>query len=102
MSEFHVGFQAVAYAVSSSRLVVDMMGHIGPGGSYTLLKSWLNELGGSVLEVPDGLIVVAFDNEQRLLRNYLARGTNRSRLEILTNICCAIVDETSDAQSDSS
>ena len=102
VSEFLVGFQAIAYAVSGSRLVVDMLGHISPGGSYTLLKSWLGELGGSILDVPDGFIVVAFDNEQRLLRNYLSRGSNRSRLDILTNVCCAVIDGSCERQNDAS
>jgi len=93
VSEFHIAFQAVAYAVSGSRLVVDMLGHLGPGGSYKLLKDWLVGLGGEPLSVPQGLILVAFDNEQRLLRNYLSRGNNRSRLDILTNVCCAVLNK---------
>ena len=85
-----------SYALSGSRLVVDLMGHFSPGGSYKLLKDWLMDLGGEPLEVPDGFILVAFDNEQRLLKNYLARGSNRSRMDVLTNVCCAVVDSESD------
>ena len=31
---------AIAYAVCSSRLVIEILGGVGPGGSYTLLKQW--------------------------------------------------------------
>ena len=102
VSEFHVAFQAVAYALSGSRLVVDMLGHLGPGGSYKLLKDWLVGLGGEPLAVPKGLVLIAFDNEQRLLRNYLSRGSNRSRLDIITNVCCAVLDGQNAMQQDQS
>ena len=90
VSDFHIALQAVSYAVSGSRLVVDMIGHAGPGGSYTLVKEWLLQLSSSPLQVPSGMLVVAFDNEQRLLKNYLSRGANRSRIDVLTNIICAV------------
>ena len=92
VSDFHIALQAVSYAVSGSRLVVDMIGHAGPGGSYTLLKEWLLQLSSSPLQVPSGMLVVAFDNEQRLLKNYLSHGANRSRIDVLTNIICAVFD----------
>ena len=57
-----------------------------------MLKQWLLQLGGEPLKVPSGTILVTFDNEQRLLKNYLSRGSNRSRLDVLTNICCATTD----------
>ena len=69
-----------------------MIGHAGPGGSYTLLKEWLLQLSSSPLQVPSGMLVVAFDNEQRLLKNFLSRGANRSRIDVLTNIMCAVFE----------
>ena len=52
VSEFHIGLQAIAYALSGSRLVVDLMGHVGPGCEYIMLKAWLDDLGGLPLKMP--------------------------------------------------
>ena len=90
VSEFHIPVQAVSYAVSGSKLVTDMIGHLAPGGSYQLVKEWLADMGSQPLVVPDGFITVGFDNEQRLLRNWLARGANRSKAEVLTTVLCAV------------
>ena len=48
MSEFNVAVMALVYAVSSSRLVVDILGRVGPGGSYTTLKQWLKANSGEL------------------------------------------------------
>ena len=47
-------------------------------------------------------VSVGFDNEQRILKNWLARGSNRSSVEVLTNLVCAVHDEKSDVQLDGS
>ena len=93
-----MAFQAVAYAVSGRRLVVDMLGHLTPGCGYTLLKEWRSTLSSEPLRVPDGFILVAYDNKQRLLRNYLARGANCSRLDVLTNMACVVIDGNSSVE----
>ena len=86
VSEINVSAMAVAYAVCSSRLVVEIMGRLGPGGSYTLLKKWLKSHVGEPVKVPDGVVHIAFDNEQRLIKNYLTRGESKVKLDILTNV----------------
>ena len=60
---------SVAYAVCNSRLVVDMLGRIGPGRSYPLLKQWLKENVGEPDKVPNGIVHIAFDKDQRLVKN---------------------------------
>ena len=79
-----------------------MLGHLGAGASYQLLKEWLQDMGGEPLAVPSGLITVGCDNEQRLLKNWLARGGNRSQVEVLTNILCAVHSSPSVGQTDHS
>jgi len=76
-AEFFVALLAVIYAIFGGKAVVDMIGHTGPGASYHLLKDWLREM-GRVPVPPSGCITAGFDNEQRLLRNWLARGSNRA------------------------
>ena len=63
---------------------------------YTHMLAQDRVVSCEVITVPKGVLVVAFDNEQRLLKNYLSRGTNRSQLYVLTNICCSVIDEESD------
>eukprot|EP00117_Sycon_ciliatum_P022587 scpid13785/ scgid0778/ len=89
-SQFHMVFQAVVYAITQSKTAVDMIGHLGPGSSYALLKDWLGNLGGEPVKVPRGFVTVGFDNEQRQMRSYLSRGANRSTYEILTNVVYAL------------
>ena len=79
-----------------------MIGHLGPRGSYQLLKDWLQQMGSEKVKVPCGFVSIGFDNEQRLLRNWLARGNNRSTVEVLTNVVCAAHDEKSKVQEDPS
>ncbi|XP_065180592.1 uncharacterized protein LOC135811302 [Sycon ciliatum] len=94
-SDFHVLFQSIVYAVTQSRVAVDLIGHLGPGGSYTLVKDWLANLGGERISVPPGFVTIGFDNEQRQLKSYLSRGANRSTYEVLTNVVYAVNDDSS-------
>ena len=93
VSELGMAAFAIAYAVCSSRLVIEILGRIGPGGSYTLLKQWRKSHVGEPAMVPDGVVHVAFDNEQRLVKNYLTRGDTKVTLDIFTNILGIILPE---------
>ena len=88
-AEFHVLLQAIVYSITQSKTTLDIFGHLGSGGSYKLVKDWLAGLGGSELQVPEGFVSVGFDNEQRQLKSYLSRGSNRSTYEVLTNVVYA-------------
>ena len=96
VSEFNIAAMAVAYAVSSSRLVVDILGRVGPGGSYTTLKQWMKANSGEPLSAPQGVLAVAFDNEQRLVKNYLTRHRGRVSVDIITNVVTCVLPESSD------
>ncbi len=92
MSELNVAAMAVAYSASGSRLVVDILGRVGPGGSYPLLKQWLKQHVRQPAEVPDGVVNIAFDNE-RLVKNYLTRGYSKVTLDIFTNVLAFVLPE---------
>ena len=98
VSGFFPSLQAVVYAICGSKTAVDIIGHLGPGCSYHLMKDWLQEMASEKVVIPSGFITVSFDNEQRLLKNWLARGSNRSAIEVLTNIVCANHNENSKDQ----
>ena len=94
VSGFFTSLQAVIYAICGSKTVIDIVGHLGPGCSYHLMKDWLKEMASEHVVVPSGFVSISFDNEQRMLKNWLARGNNRSAVEVLTNIVCAVHDPT--------
>ena len=56
--------QSICYSIAGSRTVMDLMGHLGAGVSYSLLKSWLSDIGGEELVVPFGFANAAFGNDQ--------------------------------------
>ena len=87
------------YAICGSKAVIDIIGHLGPGCGYTLMKDWLRGMASNKVAVPPGFVSTGFDNEQRLLKNWLARGANRSSVEVLTNLVCAVHDKAKDVQS---
>ena len=99
-SEFFLSTQAIVYAICGSKAVVDIIGHLGPGSSYQLLTEWLREMASEKAAVPAGFVTVGFDNEQRLLKNWLARGSNRSTIEVFTNIVCVAHNEHSSMQNE--
>lgn len=86
VSEFNIAAMFVAYAVSSSRMVAEMLGRIGPGGSYSVMKQWVGSLSAEPVHAPSGFVKVAFDNEQKLRKNYLTRGGGHVSISIFTNI----------------
>ena len=69
VAELSIAAMSIGYAECNSRLVVNMLGRIGPGGSYPLLKQWLKENVGEPDKVPNGIVHIAFDKEQRLVKN---------------------------------
>ena len=95
MSALNIAAMSVAYAVCNSRIVIEVTGRIGPGGSYTLLKQWLKQNIGQPAKVPDGVVAIALDNKQRLIRNYLTRADGKVKLDIITNILPMILQTAS-------
>ena len=70
-------------AACSSRMVVEILGRIGHGGSYPLLKQQLKSNTGAKAKVPDDAVKVVFYNEQRLLKSYLTSVGHKVKLDII-------------------
>ena len=54
----------LTYSLSNSKLLLNFNRRTGAGGSYTYLKNWLCDQAGEELTVPEGVVRIAFDNEQ--------------------------------------
>ena len=47
------------------------------------MKDWMAEMASERVPIIAGFVTVGFDNEQRILKNWLARGSNYSSVEVL-------------------
>ncbi|XP_070541070.1 uncharacterized protein [Ptychodera flava] len=92
ISDFLRLVQSVVYSLSQSESVVDVVGHVIPGGSYDTVFSMLADLKVEENHAPSGLIEYAFDNEQRLFKTRYSRNGNKQVLEILTNTIVVLLD----------
>lgn len=89
VSEFGEALAAVEYAISGSKLVLNMEGHTSANGSYSTLMNWMEASTGDKLDVPTGDIVFAFDNEQKLKKAWLHGSMS---VDAITTVICAQTD----------
>ena len=54
------------YVESGSRIIVDLIGTTNGGGCYDTIKNWLSDLTGNPIQLPDGDLGQAFDNNQKI------------------------------------
>src|SRR6185437_2278520 len=76
VSAINLATSAIKYSLARSKMIVDIDNHIISSGSYTKFNSWLESLSGEQLQLPEGFLFLAFDNEQKGQKNYLNRGHN--------------------------
>ena len=55
----------VIYSSSNSKIAVNLVGNTIPGGTYSTVKKWLDNISTKPLESPPGDCFVAFDNDQQ-------------------------------------
>ena len=85
VSEIQLAVSAIKYSVARSKMVIDIDNHITSSGSYYRFQKWLEELSKHEEPLPEGLLFLAFDNEQRGQKNYLDRGFNTVIYHIVTS-----------------
>ncbi|RIB22101.1 hypothetical protein C2G38_2296948 [Gigaspora rosea] len=66
-------------------MTIDIDNHITNSGSYYRFQKWLEELSNHEETLPEGLLFLAFDNEQKGQKNYLDRGSNTVVYHIVTS-----------------
>ncbi len=66
-------------------MVINIDNHIISLRSYFRFQKWLKELSKQEELLPEGLLFLAFDNEQRGQKNYLDRGYNTVIYHIITS-----------------
>ena len=60
----------MAYSLSGSKLLVQLNASWMPGGSYSFIKSSLEQNAKNELAFPSGMVRVVFDNEQVVGKRY--------------------------------
>src|SRR2546421_6773626 len=66
-------------------MIIDMDNHIMSSGSYSKFVNWLESLVIEPEPLPDGFLILAFDNEQKGQKNYLDRGNNSVTFHVVTS-----------------
>lgn len=85
VSEIHLAASAIKYCITQSKKIISIDNHITSSGSYYRFQKWLEELSEHEEKLPEGLLFLAFDNEQRGQKNYLDRGFNTMIFHIVTS-----------------
>jgi hypothetical protein len=65
VSEIHLAASAVKYSITRSKKAINIDNHITSAGSYHRFQTWLEGLSDREEPLPEGLLFLAFDNEQR-------------------------------------
>ncbi|KAF0412363.1 hypothetical protein F8M41_007934 [Gigaspora margarita] len=71
VSEINLAASAIKYSIARSKLIIDIDNHITGGGGYTKFLNWIESLAIEPKPLPDGFLILAFDNEQKGQKNYL-------------------------------
>jgi thiol-disulfide isomerase/thioredoxin len=85
VSEIQLAASAIKYSIARSKMIITIDNHITSSGSYYRFQKWLEELSEHEESLPEGLLFLAFDNEQRGQKNYLDRGSNTVIFHIVTS-----------------
>ncbi|CAG8608311.1 9856_t:CDS:1, partial [Diversispora eburnea] len=71
VSEIQLVALAIKYSIARSKMIINIDNHITSSGSYYRFQKWLEELSENEESLPEGLLFLTFDNEQRGQKNYL-------------------------------
>ncbi|RIB22060.1 hypothetical protein C2G38_2174906 [Gigaspora rosea] len=64
VSEISLAISGIKYSLSRSKTIVDIDNHVVSSGSYTKFVNWLESLAIESEPLPEGLLFLAFNNEQ--------------------------------------
>ncbi|KAF0536866.1 hypothetical protein F8M41_009000 [Gigaspora margarita] len=71
VSEINLAASTIKYTIAWSKIIIDIDNHISGGGGYTKFVNWIKSLVVEPKSLPNGLLILAFDNEQKGQKNYL-------------------------------
>ncbi|CAG8697259.1 34237_t:CDS:2, partial [Racocetra persica] len=77
VSSINLALLAIKYSIAKSKTIIDIDSYIINTGSFTKFINWQETLAGNSDPFPNGLVFIAFDNEQKGQKNYLDHGYNK-------------------------
>lgn len=98
MAPFSFAKNVVSYSLTRSKILLDLNGKMHPGGRYSNMKVWLDNMALDLLPFPKGDVLVAFDNDQIVQKRWTVRVDNKAKVSILTSVCHAEVDQNGSLQ----
>ncbi|RIB13230.1 hypothetical protein C2G38_2326415 [Gigaspora rosea] len=100
VSAINLAISAVKYSLARSKMIIDIDNHIISSGSYTKFNNWLESLAGEQLQLPEGFLFLAFDNEQKGQKNYLDCGNNTVIFHTVTSFIAFSYSQSNNIQSE--
>ena len=76
VSAINLAASAVKYSIAKSKTIIDLDSRFLSSGGYKKFIKWQENLAGEAIPLPKGLLILAFDNEQKGVKNYLDRNYN--------------------------
>ncbi|RIB02045.1 hypothetical protein C2G38_2292882 [Gigaspora rosea] len=92
VSEINLVASAIKYSIARSKTIINIDNHFTSSGSYFHFQNWLEELSDKEEALPEGLLFLAFDNEQWGQRNYFDRGHNTVIFHTVTSFVAFNID----------
>ena len=98
VSSINLALSAIKYSIAKSKTIIDINSHIINSGGFTKFINWQETLAGNSEPFPNGLVFMAFDNEQKGQKNYLDRGYNKVIFHTVTSFVLFNFDPTNQIQ----
>ena len=100
ISPFSFSESLLGFAVSSSKLVVNVFGASTPAPQYSTIRDWLANQATSPPEFPSGDVVVAFDNDQVVGKTYTIKVNSKAPTNVVTSVIGIQIDAGGQLQHD--
>ena len=80
------------YDATRSKVVVDLLGSVSPGGMYGTVANRLMKLASNPVAVPSGLVLTQHDNSQVLGATHESKVYNKQKLSLINANCHIVCD----------
>ncbi|XP_019646796.1 PREDICTED: uncharacterized protein LOC109487258 [Branchiostoma belcheri] len=87
VAPFSFSRNLLSYAITNSKLVVNMLGKVSAGGMIDTVKSYLQNIASKPLPFPNGDCEVAIDNDQKLKKQWSVRAQGKMTCSVVTSVC---------------
>jgi len=98
VSAINLASSAIKYSIAKSKKIIDIDNHFLSSGGYNKFVQWQENLAGESSPLPNGLLFLAFDNEQKGQKNYLDHNYNTVTFHTVTSFLAFNFDTTDQTQ----